>query len=106
MIEDDNILESLIANTLNSESKTIDSTKLETFLFGLVDELKKNGCLLESDSMKLLGIVCKLWREKEYWKNMFYEMAERYNKHLDKELAEYKRILGYHSRQVPNNDKE
>lgn len=94
MIEDDNILESLIANTLNPESKNIDSTKLETFMLGLVDELKKKGRLLEGDVKKLLSIVCKLWREKESWKRMYYDMADRYNKHLDQDIAEYNRILG------------
>lgn len=106
MIDDDNILESLIANTLNPESRNIDRDKLEKFMLGLVDELKENGCILEDDTKKLLSVVCKLWREKESWKDMYYDLYGRYSRHLDKEIADYQRMLGNHTRRVLNHDKE
>lgn len=106
MINDDNILESLITNILNPESKNIDHDKLETFMLGLVDELEKNGRLLEGDAKKLLSIVCKLWCEKESWQDMYYGLCERYSKHLDKEITEYGRMLGNRHSRVLNPDME
>ena len=95
MIDDDNILESLIANTLNPESKHIDHDKLEKFLLKFVDKMKRDNKPIDDDMKRIIGICCKLWREKESWKEMYYNMCERYNKHLDEEIARYNRMLGH-----------
>lgn len=89
----DDILKVMIENVLDSTSGNIDRGKLETFMLGVVDKMK-NGKLLENDLKTLLSACCKLWREKEGWKQMYYDMTDRYNKHLDNDIAEYKRILG------------
>ena len=106
MIDDDNILESLIANTLNPESKNIDHDKLERFLLKFVDKMKRDNKPIDNDMKIIIGICCKLWREKESWKDMYYGLYERYSKHLDTEIAEYERMLGNHTRRVLNHDKE
>ena len=59
----------------------------------VVDKMK-NGKPLENDVKTLLSACCKLWREKEGWKQMYYDMTNRYNKHLDEEIARYNRMLG------------
>lgn len=104
--DDDNILESLIANTLNPESKQIDHDKLERFLLGIVDKMERDNKPIDNDMQKIIGVVCKLWREKESWKNMYYDLYGRYSRHLDKEIADYQRILGKHTRRVIDHDKE
>jgi len=89
---DDNF-DVMIENLLDSTSGNIDRGKLEKFMLGVVDKMK-NGKPLENDVKTLLSTCCKLWREKEGWKQMYYDMANRYNKHLDNAIAEYNRILG------------
>ena len=95
MLDDnfDDILKVMIENVLDSTSGNIDRGKLETFMLGVVDKMK-NGKPLENDVKTLLSACCKLWREKEGWKHMYHDMADRYNKHLDNDIAEYNRILG------------
>ncbi len=95
MIDDnfDDILKVMIENVLDSTSGNIDRGKLETFMLRVVDKMK-DGRPLENDMKTLLSACCKLWREKESWKNMYYDIVDRYNKHLDNDIAEYKRILG------------
>ena len=92
MLDDnfDDTLKMMIENVLDSTSGNLD---LEKFMLGVADKMK-DGKLLEEDVKTLLSACCKLWREKEGWKHMYYDMADRYSKHLDKEIAEYKRILG------------
>lgn len=94
MFEDnDEILKSLIQNILNPTSGNIDRDKLEAFMLGLVDKMQNNKPI-ENDVKKLLAACCKLWREKESWRQMYYDMTNRYNDHLDQELATYRRMLG------------
>lgn len=92
--DDDEILKSMIQNILHPTSGNIDRDKLEAFMLGLVDKMQNNKPI-ENDVKKLLSATCKLWREKESWKQMYYDMANRYNDHLDQELATYRRMLGY-----------
>jgi hypothetical protein len=96
MLDDnfDDILKVMIENVLDSTSGNIDGEKLEAFMLGVVDKMK-NGKPLENDMKTLLSACCKLWREKEGWKQMYYDMANRYNDHLDQELATYRRMLGH-----------
>ena len=89
----DDILNVMIENVLDSTSSNIDRGKLEAFMLDVVEKMK-NGKPLENDVKTLLSVCCKLWREKEGWKQMYYDMADRYNKHLDNDIAEYNRILG------------
>ena len=95
MLDDnfDDILKVMVENVLDSTSGNIDREKLEAFMLGVVDKMK-NGKPLENDMKTLLSACCKLWREKEGWKQMYYDMVDRYNKHLDNDIAEYNRILG------------
>jgi hypothetical protein len=95
MLDDnfDDILKVMIENVLDSTSGNIDRGKLETFMLRVVDKMK-DGKPLENDVKTLLSACCKLWREKEGWKRMYYDMADRYNKHLDEEIARYNRMLG------------
>ena len=95
MLDDnfDDILKGMIENVLDSTSGNIDRGKLETFMLGVVDKMK-NGKPLENDVKTLLSACCKLWREKEGWKQMYCDMVDRYNKHLDEEIARYNRMLG------------
>ena len=90
---DDDMLKYLIANTLNPESKNIDRDKLERFLLGFVDKMKRNNKPIDDDTKRIIGICCKLWQEKEGWKDMYYGLYERYNKHLDKEINELNKML-------------
>jgi hypothetical protein len=95
MLDDnfDDILKVMIENVLDSTSGNIDRGKLETFMLRVVDKMR-DGKPLENDVKTLLSACCKLWREKEGWKRMYYDMADRYNKHLDEEIARYNRMLG------------
>lgn len=94
MFEDnDETLKSLIQNILNPTSGNIDRDKLEAFMLCLVNKMKHGNPIVE-DMKKLLAICCKLWREKESWRQMYYDMTNRYNDHLDQELATYRRMLG------------
>jgi hypothetical protein len=92
--DDDEILKSMIQNIWHPTSGNIDRDKLEAFMLGLVDKMQNNKPI-ENDVKKLLSATCKLWREKESWKQMYYDMANRYNDHLDQELATYRRMLGH-----------
>lgn len=95
MIDDnfDDILKVMIENVLDSTSGNIDRGKLEAFMLRVVDKMK-DGRPLENDMKTLLSACCKLWREKESWKKMYYDIVDRYNKHLDEDIAKYNRILG------------
>ena len=95
MLDDnfDDTLKVMIENVLDSTSGNIDQEKLEKFMLGVADKMK-DGKLLEEDVKTLLSACCKLWREKEGWKQMYYDMTNRYNKHLDEEIARYNRMLG------------
>lgn len=53
-----------------------------------------NASKLANDMRTLLVFCQMIWNEKEEWKHHFRQMADRYNKHLDKELSQYKRMLG------------
>ena len=94
MLDDnfDDTLKVMIENVLDSTSGNIDRGKLEAFMLGLVDKMQHNKPI-ENDVKKLLSATCKLWREKEGWKQMYYDMANRYSNHLDRELATYRRML-------------
>ena len=84
-----------ISKLLN-ESGNIDHDKLEEFLLGVVDKME-NGKPLENDVKTILSACCKLWREKESWKQMYYNLYERYSRHLDDEIERYNKMLGRRS---------
>ena len=96
MLDDnfDDTLKMMIENVLDSTSRNIDRGKLETFMLRVVDKMK-DGKPLENDVKTLLSVCCKLWREKEGWKQMYYDIADRYNKHLDNDIETYNRMLGH-----------
>lgn len=96
MLDDnfDDILKAMIENVLDSTSGNIDRGKLETFMLRVVDKMK-DGKPRENDVKTLLSVCCKLWREKEGWKQMYYDMVDRYSKHLDNDIETYNRMLGH-----------
>ena len=96
MLDDnlDDILKVMVENVLDSTSGNIDRGKLETFMLRVVDKMK-NGKPIENDVKTLLSACCKLWREKESWKQMYYDMVDRYNKHLDQDIETYNKMLGH-----------
>ena len=81
------------------DDKNVNFEELEKFLMDTIDELEsrfKDGKNEDIDvKARLLVAICaKLWKEKDGWKQMYYDMTNRYNKHLDNDIAEYNRILG------------
>ena len=88
------ILKDLIVDTLNPESNLIDHDKLERFLLGIVDKMERDNKPIDDDMKMIIGICCKLWSEKESWKDMYYGLYERYSKHLDIEISRYNKMLG------------
>lgn len=80
------------------DDKNVDFDELEKFLMDVIDELKErhdncNFGSLERKTQVLVAICAKLWKEKDGWKQMFYDLAERYNKHLDKEIETLSKML-------------
>ena len=78
--------------------KNVEFDELEKFLMGIIDELKErhdncNFGTLETKTQLLVAICAKLWKEKEGWKQMYYDLYKRYDKHLDKELETLQRLL-------------
>ena len=52
-----------------------------------------NASKLANDTRTLLVFCQMIWNEKEEWKHNFREMADRYNKHLDKEIESLRGML-------------
>lgn len=80
------------------DGKNVNSEELEKFLMEVIDELESrfNDGKNEDIDVKtrlLVAICTKLWKEKEGWKQMYYDLYKRYDKHLDKELETLKGLL-------------
>ena len=80
------------------ESKNIDYEELNSLLMKTIDELESrfNDGKNEDIDVKarlLVAICAKLWKEKDGWKQMYYELYDRYNKHLDKEMETLRKML-------------
>lgn len=69
----------------------------------LADVIAKKG---EGNALDLAFLCQTLWNEKEKWRGEWLAMSKRYNDHLDKEMEQYKKVLGNHTRRVLNRDKE
>ena len=80
------------------DGKNVDFDELEKFLMDTIDELKErhdncNFGSLETKTQLLVAICAKLWKEKDGWKQMYYELYDRYNRHLDKEIESLEKML-------------
>ena len=80
------------------DGKNVDFYELEKFLMDTIDELKErhdncNFGSLETKTQLLVAICAKLWKEKDGWKQMYYELYDRYNRHLDKEIESLEKML-------------
>ncbi len=80
------------------DDKNVNSEELEKFLMDVIDELESrfNDGKNEDIDVKarlLVAICAKLWKEKEGWKQMYYDLYKRYDKNLDKELETLKKML-------------
>ena len=95
MLEDNDILKDFISDVLNPTSENIDHDKLERFLLEFVDKMERDNKPIDDDMKMIIGVCCKLWREKESWKDMYYKLYERYSKHLDEEISRYNKMLGH-----------
>lgn len=88
-----------------ADSTDIDSDSLKELLLSIVDEIERRSNHNEQrpfddDVIKLVSICSNLWSDREEWKQKYYDMAERYNEHLDADMAMYNEILrkmGKHS---------
>ena len=83
---------------IDDDGKNVDSEELEKFLMEVIDELKErhdnsNYGSLEEKTKVLVSICAKLWKEKEGWKQMYYDLYKRYDKHLDKEIETLTKML-------------
>ena len=81
-----------ISKLLN-ESDNIDRETLTGFLLGFIDKMEQNDQPID-DVKEIVDTCLKLWNEKEAWKQMYYELYDRYNKHLDDEIERYNKMLG------------
>ena len=90
MLEDNTSINDFILDVLNPTSESIDHDKLEEFLLGFIDKMERDNKPIDDDTKMIIRICCKLWSEKESWKEMYYKMYERYNKHLDNDIATLK----------------
>lgn len=80
------------------DGKNVNSEELEKFLMEVIDELESrfNDGKNEDIDVKarlLVAICAKLWKEKEGWKQMYYDLYKRYDQHLDKEIESLKKLL-------------
>ena len=80
------------------EDKNVDFDELEKFLMDVIDELKErhdnsNYGNLETKTQLLVEICAKLWKEKDGWKQMYYDLYKRYDRHLDKEMETLKKLM-------------
>ena len=89
-----------LKDILDPTTEDIDHGKLEAFLLDFVDKMEGRAIAVgkmskfDGDVRRLLEVCCKLWREKETWREEYLAMADRYSKHLDKEIAAYNKLLG------------
>ena len=80
------------------DGKNVTFEELEKFLMDVIDELKErhdncNFGSLETKTQLLVDICSKLWKEKEDWRQMYYDLYKRYDKHLDKEIESLTKML-------------
>ena len=80
------------------DGKNVNFEELEKFLMDVIDELESrfNDGKNEDIDVKtrlLVAICAKLWKEKDGWKQMYYDLYKRYDKHLDKEMETLKKLL-------------
>lgn len=80
------------------DGKNVNFEELEKLLMDVIDELKErhdncNFGSLETKTQLLVAICAKLWKEKDGWKQMYYDLYKRYDKHLDKEIESLKKML-------------
>ena len=83
---------------ITEENNKVDRDELEKLLLEIVDCLERRHNKLQLDDFDLkvqrLALVCSsLWKEKEGWKEMYYNMYKRYSDHLDKEISELNEML-------------
>ena len=80
------------------DGKNLDFEELEKFLMDVIDELESrfNDGKNEDIDVKtrlLVAICAKLWKEKDGWKQMYYDLYKRYDQHLDKEMETLRKML-------------
>lgn len=79
--------------------KRVPRESLERTMRSAMENLVEAGCgdsnagKLANDTRTLLVFCQMIWNEKEEWKHNFREMADRYNKHLDKEIESLRGML-------------
>ena len=89
-----------VSNVLHPVDGDVDRDKLEKFLLDMIDQLEvranSSGKIgnFEGNVQTLIEACAKLWEEKEKWRGEWLAMAKRYNDHLDKEMEQYKKMLG------------
>jgi hypothetical protein len=93
-------LREYVSKVLHPGEGDINRDKLEKFLLDMIDQLEvranSSGKIgnFEGNVQTLVEVCAKLWEEKEKWHKKYYDMADRYNRHLDDEIETYNRMLG------------
>ena len=93
MLDDDDTPKGLVADILNPTTRDIERNKLKEFLLGFIDKMEQNDQSID-DVKKIVDTCLKLWEEKEAWKQVYYDLSDRYTKHLDDEIERYNKMLG------------
>lgn len=94
-------LKDAIHKVLHPVEGNVDRDKLEKFLMSMIDKLEAGvnyappGTVgvFEENVQTLIEVCAKLWEEKEDWRKMYYDMVDRYNKHLDRDIETYNKLL-------------
>lgn len=94
-------LKDAVHKVLHPREGDIDGDKLEKFLMDMIDTLESRANdkgsvgAFEGNVQTLVGVCAKLWEEKERWYKKYNDMADRYNKHLDKDIETYNSMLNH-----------
>ena len=85
-------------NLNDLDKGNVDFDGLEKLLNDTISELQKRhddgkSEELDKKAQLLVAVAAKLWKEKDGWKQMYYELYDRYNKHLDKEIETLSKML-------------
>ena len=81
------------------ENKHVEYDGLRDYLIDMLSKIggqKAANGVMDGDILNLAILCQMLWNEKEKWRGAWGEMAKRYNDHLDKEMEQYKKVLGRH----------